>query len=168
MGVYTPVTIAFVSRETLPRGQIVRSHVIIGTPGTIFDLVRRRQIDLSGIRIMVLDEADNMISQQNLGEQSFRIKNLIPKDSQIVLFSATFPPEVQQYAQRFTPNANELTLRQEELKVDAIKQLCMTCDNESRKYEALVALYGLLTIGQSIIFVQRKTTANEVRKTSSR
>lgn len=51
------------------------------------------------------------------------------------------------------PQANKLTLRQEELSVDGIKQLYMKCTDEAHKFQVLVDLYGLLTIGQSIIFV---------------
>ena len=79
---------------------------------------------------------------------------MLPKDLQVVLFSATFPDNVVKYAHSFAPNANELTLRHEDLTVEGIKQIYLDCDNDDAKYETLVKFYGLLTIGSSIIFVK--------------
>ena len=79
---------------------------------------------------------------------------MLPKQIQVVLFSATFPDKVVDYAQKFSPNANQITLRHEELTVEGIKQLYMDCASEQDKYDVLVKLYGLMTIGSSIIFVK--------------
>jgi|SRR5579859_5673886 len=77
----------------------------------------------------------------------------MPKNAQTLLFSATFPDQVRTFAQRFAPNANEISLKTEELSVEGIKQLYMDCRDEQHKYEVLVGLYGVMNIGQSIIFV---------------
>ena len=77
----------------------------------------------------------------------------VPRNAQILLFSATFPEEVRAYAHRFVPNANEISLKTEELSVEGIKQLYLDCRDEEHKYEVLVGLYGVMNIGQSIIFV---------------
>ena len=79
---------------------------------------------------------------------------LLPKTIQVVLFSATFPNHVVEYASRFAPSANQITLRHEELTVEGIKQLYLDCPTETDKFDALVRLYGLMTIGSSIIFVR--------------
>lgn len=76
----------------------------------------------------------------------------MPKNCQLVLFSATFPDNVREFAGRLAPSANEIRLKQEELSVEGIKQFYMDCKNEEHKYDVLVELYNLLTIGQSIIF----------------
>jgi len=87
------------------------------------------------------------------------MRRLLPKTVQVVLFSATFPDHVIRYAQKFAPDANSITLKHEELTVEGIKQLYMDCNDEAHKYEVLVKLYGLMTIGSSIIFVKvYKTT----------
>lgn len=78
----------------------------------------------------------------------------MPQSVQVVLFSATFPDNVVQYATKFAPNANQITLRHEELTVEGIKQIYLDCDSQESKYETLVKFYGLLTIGSSIIFVK--------------
>ena len=79
---------------------------------------------------------------------------MLPKTVQIVLFSATFPPKVVQYAEKFAPAANQLTLAHEELTVEGIKQFYVDCNGEQEKFEILVKLYGLMTIGSSVIFVK--------------
>ena len=78
----------------------------------------------------------------------------MPKTCQVLLFSATFPPQVENFAQRFAPEANVIRLRTEELTVDAIKQYYIDSTTLKDKYSLLLALYGLLTVSQSIIFVQ--------------
>lgn len=80
--------------------------------------------------------------------------SMLPKAVQIVLFSATFPDAVVRYANKFAPGANQITLKHEELTVEGIKQLYLDCNSEQDKYDVLVRLYGLMTIGSSIIFVK--------------
>lgn len=86
----------------------------------------------------------------------------MPKTCQLVLFSATFPDNVREFAARLAPSANEIRLKQEELSVEAIKQLYMDCESEEHKYDVLVELYSLLTIGQSIIFCAKRQTAERI------
>ena len=80
-------------------------------------------------------------------------------DVQIVLFSATFPDNVRNFASKFAPKANKIELQKTELSVDNIRQFYMDCRNEEHKYEVLVSLYKLLTIGQRIIFCQVRDRA---------
>lgn len=71
-----------------------------------------------------------------------------------MLFSATFPENVKNFAAAVAPEANQIFLKQEDVTVDAIKQLYLECDGESQKYEALSNLYDVMTIGQSIVFTR--------------
>ena len=73
---------------------------------------------------------------------------------QIILFSATFPDNVRSFASKFAPKANKIELKKEELSLESVKQFYMDCRNEEHKYDILVSLYQLLTVGQSIIFCQ--------------
>ena len=134
----------------MKRGDQVNAQILVGTPGTVVDLNRKRAMDVSQLKIFVLDEADNMLDQQGQGDHCSRVKKFLPNSCQLVLFSATFPDEVLEYAGRFVPNANEIRLKQEELNVAGIKQLYMDCDNEEHKYAMLNELYGLLTIQSSL------------------
>lgn len=82
---------------------------------------------------------------------------MLPKNIQVLLFSATFPDRVIQYAERFAPNANSMRLKQQQLTVKGISQMYMDCPSEGDKYDVLVKLYGLMTIGSSVIFVKVST-----------
>ncbi|KAI8895644.1 P-loop containing nucleoside triphosphate hydrolase protein [Globomyces pollinis-pini] len=165
MGKYTKVTTCLTVPGAVAKGQKVTSHVVVGTPGTVADLIKRRQLDVSKCVVFVLDEADSMLDQQGSGDTSIRIRAAMPKGTcQIVLFSATFPDHVREFAARIAPDANNISLKQEELSVDSIKQFYMDCKNAEDKITTLCALYGILTIGQSIIFVRTRKTADEVAK----
>lgn len=163
MGKFTSITYAEAIAGVVSQKRNIEAQIIVGTPGTVGDLIRRRMLNTQNVRVLVLDEADNMLSQSGLGDQSLRIQKMIPM-CQVLLFSATFPDDVVKFAGMFAPNANEIRLKQEELTVDGIKQLYLDCPNEESKYEALVRLYGLLTIGQSIIFVRKREVADEIAR----
>ncbi|KAJ1988090.1 RNA helicase required for poly(A+) mRNA export [Dimargaris cristalligena] len=165
MGKFTDITASYAIHEEGPaKGQKVTSQVVIGTPGTVKDLVQRGQLNMRKIKIFVLDEADSMLDQQGLGDQSLRVKNSLPKTCQIVLFSATFADVVKSYAERFAPNANRIMLEVKELSVDGIKQFYMDCRGEDHKLEILRVLYALLSVSQSIIFVRRRDTADRITR----
>lgn len=74
MGKYTKVKTAYAIPDGIPPGTKVDAQIIVGTPGKAFDLIKKRAIDTKNIRVFVLDEADNMLDQQGLGEQSIRVK----------------------------------------------------------------------------------------------
>lgn len=162
MGKYTKVKTAYAIPDAIAPGSKVDAQIVVGTPGKTFDLIKKKAIDPKNVKVFVLDEADNMLDQQGLGEQSIRVKNTMPKTCQLVLFSATFPDNVREFAARLAPEANEIRLKQEELNVDLIKQFYMDCRDEEHKYEVLVELYNLLTIGQSIIFCAKRETADAI------
>jgi ATP-dependent RNA helicase DDX19/DBP5 len=148
-------------------GRHLEGQIIVGTPGKIVDLLKRGQIKPQKVKVLVLDEADNMIDIQGLGDQSVRVRLAMPKGRcQVLLFSATFPEAVEGFARKFAspPTPHEIRLKVEELTLDGIKQFYMDCKNYKHKLEVLMSLYSILTIGQSIIFVRRRETADDVAK----
>ena len=66
--------VATVVPDPTKRGQAIEGQVAVGTPGTVMDMIRRRNMDASNIKVLVLDEADNMLDQQGLGDQCTRVK----------------------------------------------------------------------------------------------
>jgi ATP-dependent RNA helicase DDX19/DBP5 len=82
------------------------------------------------------------------------MSSLLKNLEQVVLFSATFPPAVIEYAQRFAPNANVLTLAHDELTIEGIKQLFIDINGQQDKFATLLKFYGLMTQASSIIFVR--------------
>jgi ATP-dependent RNA helicase DDX19/DBP5 len=177
MGQYTKCTTALLLREEMVQSRDdesaeysarverspITANVIIGTPGTIHDYERKRLLDLSKVKIFVLDEADVMLDKQGMGMQSLRVKRACPENVQSVFFSATFTESIIEFAHRIAPNSNEITLKRDELSVDAIKQFFIDCESFQDKFKMLSNLYGLLTVSQSIIFVATKKTADQVQ-----
>ncbi|KXN92754.1 ATP-dependent RNA helicase DBP5 [Leucoagaricus sp. SymC.cos] len=165
MGKFTSVQTEYAIKDNLPRDATsISAQIIVGTPGTMTDLIRRKVIDVTNVNVFVLDEADNMLDQDGLGDQTLRVKNMIPRTTkmQIILFSATFPDHVRRFASKFAPDANKIELQRNELSVEGIKQFYMDCRDEEHKYDILVSLYSLLTIGQSIIFCKHRHTADRI------
>lgn len=74
MGQFTNIKTQFAIPNMVAKGQKIDAQIVVGTPGTVLDLVRRKQLPVSGIKVFVLDEADNMLDQQGLGEQCIRVK----------------------------------------------------------------------------------------------
>ncbi|KAK6410538.1 RNA helicase required for poly(A+) mRNA export [Oleoguttula sp. CCFEE 5521] len=146
------------------RGKPVNGQIIVGTPGTVMDVMKRRQLDTRSIKVLTLDEADNMLDIGGMGDQCQRVKQQLSKNAQIVLFSATFPDQVLNFANTFAPKSNQITLEVEKLTVKGIKQMYLDCDSDEAKYEALLKFYSLMTIASSIIFVRRRDTATEIEK----
>ena len=97
MSQFTRISSAPVVRESVQRGDIVRDQVLVGTPGTIKDLLQRKAIPADHIKILVIDEADVMLDQQGMGDQTIRIRRLLPRECQLVLFSATYKEHVRGY-----------------------------------------------------------------------
>ena len=78
MGKFTSVQTEYAIKDHLPRTTTsVSAHIIVGTPGTMTDLIRRRVIDTSEVKVFVLDEADNMLDQDGLGDQTLRVKKCV-------------------------------------------------------------------------------------------
>nr|KAF6403240.1 DEAD-box helicase 25 [Molossus molossus] len=144
----------------IPRSTDITQQIIIGTPGTVLDwYFKRKLIDLTKIRVFVLDEADVMIDTQGFSDQSIRIQRALPPDCQMLLFSATFEDSVWQFAERIIPDPNVIKLRKEELTLNNIRQYYVLCGSRKDKYQALCNIYGGITIGQAIIFCQTRRNA---------
>lgn len=160
MGKFTGISTGLAVPESVPGTSRLTAQIVVGTPGTVQELIKKKRMDVSNLKILVLDEADNMLDNQSMGVQSVRVQRLLPRDIQTLLFSATFPDDVYEYALKFVPKANEIRLKHEELNHDTIKQLYVDCDSVEHKVEMLGEIYNSLTVGSSIIFVQEKRTAN--------
>ena len=74
MGKFTPVQTEYAIKDHNLKSGKVTQHIVVGTPGTMSDLMRRRIIDTTHIKVLVLDEADNMLDQDGLGDHTIRVK----------------------------------------------------------------------------------------------
>lgn len=124
-------------------------HIIIATPGRILDLMDKNVADLSQCKTLVLDEADKLLSQDFKGILD-RIISFLPKDRQIMLFSATFPNTVEAFVKKHMNKPYEINLM-EELTLLGVTQYYAFVQ-EKQKVHCLNTLFRKLRINQSIIF----------------
>lgn len=103
------------------------AHVIVGTPGRISDMMRRGILKTDYLRICVIDEADEMLRRDFKTQMQAMFKNL-PGDTQIALFSATFPQEVLDITTKFMQNPAQILVKKENVTLDGIKQYYIAID----------------------------------------
>ncbi|XP_040838322.1 ATP-dependent RNA helicase DDX19A isoform X3 [Ochotona curzoniae] len=159
---YPELKLAYAVRgNKLERGQKISEQIVIGTPGTVLDWCSKLKfIDPKKIKVFVLDEADVMIATQGHQDQSIRIQRMLPRNCQMLLFSATFEDSVWKFAQKVVPDPNVIKLKREEETLDTIKQYYVLCSNRDEKFQALCNLYGAITIAQAMIFCHTRKTAS--------
>lgn len=126
--------------------------IVIGTPGRVIDLVKRKRLPLDNIKLFVLDEADEMLSP-SFQEQIKELIQDLPLDCQICLFSATMTPEMIDLTERFMDNPIKLLIENENLTLDGIKQFYVNVVNDQWKFETFCDLYNMISINQTIVYV---------------
>lgn len=139
------------------------ASIIIGTPGRIIDMIEKKYLSTEIIRILILDEADELLSDSFVNQMKTIIEN-IPGSAQICLFSATMPQEVIEITKKFLRDPIKILVKQEELTLDGIKQFYINTENEKWKFETFCDLYNIMSIGQSIVYVNTKQRAEYLRQ----
>ncbi|KAK9275821.1 hypothetical protein L1049_023092 [Liquidambar formosana] len=130
-------------------------HVVVGTPGRVFDMLRRQSLRPDYIKMFVLDEADEMLSR-GFKDQIYDIFQLLPAKVQVGVFSATMPPEALEITRKFMNKPVRILVKRDELTLEGIKQFYVNVDKEEWKLETLCDLYETLAITQSVIFVNTR------------
>jgi superfamily II DNA/RNA helicase len=140
----------------------IKDHVIIGTPGRLSDLVNKDIISSNDIKLIIIDEADDVLST-SFRKQVKRIFNKIPKESQVVLVSATIPQEMSElFDNILNPDYLSILVKDDELTLDGIIQYYINID-EQYKLDALIDLYKFISIGQAIVYCNKKNKADELK-----
>ena len=140
------------------------TDVVAGTPGRLIDLLERKVLDLSGVKTLVLDEADEML---NMGfiEEVETILAMTPPERQTALFSATMPPRIRSLANRFMRDPQSVLIKKSTLTVSAIEQRYYLV-HENEKTNALTRLFEVEPIHSALIFARTRaetaTLANEL------
>ncbi|CAN7986592.1 unnamed protein product [Ixodes hexagonus] len=157
----TKITFCYAVRGvTFNQGDKITDQVILGTPGKIIDWAFKfKFFDISRIKVFVLDEADIMIAQQGHHDQSIRLHKRLPPTCQMMLFSATYDKDVMDFAEMIISNPVVIRLRKEEESLANIKQYYVQCSSMEDKFNAISNIYGVLSIGQTIIFCHTRQTA---------
>lgn len=130
-------------------------HIIVGTPGRVFDMINRGILVTSYVKMFVLDEADEMLSR-GFKDQIYDIFRKMPHEIQVVLLSATMPKDVLEVTTHFMREPTVILVKQEELTLEGIQQFYVLVEKEEFKLSTLCDLYEQLTITQAVIFVNTR------------
>jgi len=130
-------------------------HVVIGTPGRILDLINRRALKLQSIKMLCLDEADEMLSK-GFQEDVRDIISRVSENTQILLFSATMPEECLELTTRFMKSPIKILVKKEQLTLLGISQFYVDCGQDRQKFGVLREIYSEFSIQQAVIFCNSK------------
>ena len=145
-------------------------HVVVGTPGRVFDMINRRALRTDNVKIFCLDEADEMLSR-GFKDQIYEVFQHLPQDTQVVLLSATMPSDVLEVTKKFMRDPIRILVKRDELTLEGIKQFYIgkstvngdveipfmsiphpAVEKEEWKLDTLSDLYETVTITQAVIF----------------
>ncbi|KAG6337238.1 hypothetical protein ID866_1868 [Astraeus odoratus] len=126
-------------------------HVVSGTPGRVFDMIRRRALRTRNIKMLVLDEADELLNK-GFKDQIYDVYRYLPPATQVVLLSATLPYDVLEMTTKFMTDPVRILVKRDELTLEGIKQFFVAVEKEDWKFDTLCDLYDTLTITQAVIF----------------
>lgn len=127
-------------------------HFLVGTPGRIYDLLSRKALATSTIRVLVLDEADQMLEDRFREQVHCILKLGFPESTQVALLSATMIPEVVEVARTLLRNPVQILLPAEEVTLEGIKQYYVGVGSDEQKLDTLCDLYEHLSISQALIY----------------
>ncbi|KAG8200325.1 hypothetical protein JTE90_028508 [Oedothorax gibbosus] len=126
-------------------------HVVVGTPGRVFDMISRKALRTDQIKMFVLDEADEMLSR-GFKDQIYDVFTTLNTSIQVILLSATMPIDVLDVTKKFMREPIRILVKKEELTLEGIKQFYISVEREDWKLDTLCDLYETLTITQAVIF----------------
>lgn len=174
MGRHTQIQATSTARaeSEIPRNKKVTEQVVIGTHGKLKNWLGKRTLDVSAVKILVFDEADQMLETDGFSSDSVRMirevkKNKAEDQVQILLFSATFDDTIKQFANDIVGGkANQVFLEKEQLSLDVIKQCRVNCPTARDKQKVLKTMILPLCdkLGQTIIFVRTRDEARQLHQ----
>jgi translation initiation factor 4A len=126
-------------------------HVICGCPGRVYDLMRKNKIASSNIALIILDEADEMLSN-GFKEQVYNIFQYFNNDIQVALFSATLSNSIYPIINKIMRNPIKICVKAEQLTLEGITQFFVAVDDDRQKYATLKHIYKYVSVSQCIIY----------------
>uniref|UniRef100_A0AC35U2G7 RNA helicase n=1 Tax=Rhabditophanes sp. KR3021 TaxID=114890 RepID=A0AC35U2G7_9BILA len=126
-------------------------QIVSGTPGRVFDMIRRRNLRTRNIKMLVMDEADEILSK-GFKNQIYDIYRYLPPDVQVVVLSATLPHEVLEMTTKFMSDPVRILVKRDELTLDGIRQFFVSVECEEWKFDTLCDLYDTMSVTQAVLF----------------
>ena len=138
-------------------------HIVVGTPGRVHDMIRRKYLKTEKITTLILDEADEMLSH-GFKDQIYKIFQYMPSNVQIGLFSATMPVELSTLTEKFMKNPVKILVKAEQLTLQGIAQYFIRLDGDEHKYMTLKDLFSGLVISQAIIYCNSTRRVDDLQE----
>jgi superfamily II DNA/RNA helicase len=126
-------------------------HIICGCPGRVYDMMRRDKISSKSIKLIILDEADEMLSA-GFRDQIYNIFQYLNEEIQVGLFSATIPDTMTPIIAKIMRDPVNISVKREQLTLEGIKQYYIAVDDDRQKYITLKNLFSYVTMSQTIIY----------------
>lgn len=142
------------------RGLERGAQVVVGTPGRVMDMLERRKLDLSTVRFVVLDEADEML-RMGFADDVETILAGTPASKQVALFSATMPPAIRRVADTHLVDPVEIAIARQSTPIGSVTQEYAVVPYRN-KAEALARVLATSDAEAAIVFVRTRETAEEV------
>ena len=140
------------------------AQFIVGTPGRIFDLICRGELNVEHIRYVILDEADQMLEDLFADQIRSILNSKFPSTTRLALFSATMPKNVLEIAENYLSNPVRILLPPDEVTLEGIKQYYVQLEREDWKLPVLLDLYQQITVNQALIYVNKRQKAEWLAK----
>ena len=140
-----------------------KPHVVVGCPGRVKVLVKDKTLDLSKLKIFVIDEVDKVLEKADMRQDVQEIFYTTPKNKQTLVFSATMPPEIKSTVMKFVRNPKEILIDMDKLSLHGLSQFYVKLE-ENQKTRKLTDLMDILEFNQVIIFVRDKKRAHSLNK----
>lgn len=126
-------------------------HIICGCPGRVHDMMRRDRISSKSIKLIILDEADEMLSS-GFKEQVYNIFQYLNTDVQVCLFSATLPDGINAITEKIMRNPVKICVKREQLTLEGIAQYYIALNDDREKYTTLKDIFSHITLSHTIIY----------------
>jgi translation initiation factor 4A len=134
-------------------------HFLVGTPGRIYDLMNRKAFTTEHIRVIIVDEADQMLEDRFREQLQYILAMGFPSTTRCALFSATMNPSVVEFAEGLLVNPVRILVPPEEVSLKGIRQYRVDLEREEWKFEVLLDLYKNLNIAQGLIYCNKRQKA---------
>jgi superfamily II DNA/RNA helicase len=135
------------------------AQFIVGTPGRVYDLMSRNALNTSEIRVLIMDEADQMLEELFYKQVMCILERGFPEKTQVALFSATMAEPVIAVANKILQNPVRILIPSTEVRLEGIQQFYVKLDHEDHKFECICDLYKNLNITQAVIFCNMRKNA---------
>jgi len=143
------------------RKERVYSHILCGCPGKVYDMMRTNRITTRSIRLIILDEADEVLSS-GFKEQVYNIFQHLSNDVNIALFSATLPNYVFTITNKIMRNPVQICVKAEQLTLEGIAQYFVAVENDMQKFEVLKDIYSYISLSQCMIYCNSVRRVNDL------